>query len=151
MAVWGQQFVAPPQFAFVQRQELLVRPNGNAPVDWFNHVLEESFFERLRAATNTYGDWFYGANYDAGHMIQWRHVSADEFRRFTGLFLLMGVNHVPEYAQYWANNDIFSFPVFRRTMSRDRFQQILSTIQFGYPSSAVDRLHKVRFVLDYIP
>jgi len=70
----------------------------------------------------------------------------DEFWAFLGLNLLMGVIKKPPLKSYWSTNSILSTPVFNKTMSRNRFEEILRTLHLAdnrFPSRD-DRFWKFR-------
>nr|XP_012148632.1 PREDICTED: piggyBac transposable element-derived protein 4-like [Megachile rotundata] len=79
-------------------------------------------------------------------------LTAPELRKWFGLTILMGIVKKARIDDYWSTNPLIDTPIFRKTMSRNRFRQILSFLHFSdnnnKPDNA-DRLFKVQFIIDY--
>ncbi|XP_047360348.1 piggyBac transposable element-derived protein 4-like isoform X2 [Vespa velutina] len=79
-------------------------------------------------------------------------VTALELRKWFGLVILMGIVKKARIDDYWSTNPLIDTPIFRKTMSRNRFKQILSFLHFSdnnkKPDNA-DRLFKVQFIINY--
>ncbi|XP_068618055.1 piggyBac transposable element-derived protein 4-like [Battus philenor] len=79
-------------------------------------------------------------------------VTAPELRKWFGLAILMGTVKKARIDDYWSTNPLIDTPIFRKTMTRNRFRQILSFLHFSdnnnKPDNA-DRLFKVQFIIDY--
>ena len=53
---------------------------------------------------------------------------------------------------YWSTNPLLETPIFRKTMTRNRFKQILLFLHFSNNSSRpdnTDRIFKVQPITDY--
>nr|XP_022903201.1 piggyBac transposable element-derived protein 4-like [Onthophagus taurus] len=79
-------------------------------------------------------------------------VTAAELKKWFGLTILMGIVKKTRMDDYWSTNPLIETPIFRKTMSRNRFRQILSFLHFSdnnnKPDNA-DRLFKVQPIIDY--
>ncbi|KAI4478589.1 hypothetical protein M0804_011912 [Polistes exclamans] len=104
-------------------------------------------FESISNETNKY----YIQNCDRRKVdkknVKFVNVTAVELKKWFGLVILMGIVKKAKIDDYWSTNPLLETPIFRKTMSRNRFRQILSFIHFSdndnKPDNA-DRLFKVQ-------
>lgn len=82
---------------------------------------------------------------------RWKDVTVEEIKVFLGLVLLTGLVKKPKVEDYWSFNEAMDTPFFRRYMSRNRFQAILSNFHLVENRNApkrgrpgFDPLYKVR-------
>ena len=61
----------------------------------------------------------------------WSEVSENELWVFLGLQLLTGLNKKPAYRDYWATDELLQSPVFWKSMSRNRFLNILRSFHLS--------------------
>lgn len=62
---------------------------------------------------------------------KWKDTDAKELRQFLGILILMGIVHQPKMSDYWTkDSDIFGMKLISKTMSRNRFQALLSCLHF---------------------
>jgi hypothetical protein len=74
-------------------------------------------------------------------------------KKFIGLTLLVGLIKVPRLQLYWANETVFSTPLFRASMDRDRYLLLMKFWHFEnneVRENTNDRLYKIRHVLEYL-
>ena len=74
-------------------------------------------------------------------------LTLDELEKFIGLCYLRGVfggKNIPLYS-FWSNE--FGLPIFKATMSRDRFSAIMKFLRFDVKSSRKARLSADKFAL----
>lgn len=84
-------------------------------------------------------------------MNRWKPLSSEEFRRFIGLCILMGQIKMPSIKCYWNTQPLYAHPVFGRTMSRNRFEQILRCLCFyKREDEKTSRLHKIEQVVEHV-
>lgn len=85
-------------------------------------------------------------------MNKWKPITAEEFRRFLGLCMLMGNISMPSIKCYWSTkNVLYAHPIFGKVMSRNRFEQILRCLCFTKKDDIKSsRLHKIEQVADHI-
>ena len=83
----------------------------------------------------------------------WLPVTARDIAQYLGLVILMGVVRKPSLRDYWSTSELLLTPIFMRTMTCRRFLQIATffhvTNNADIPDGNVDRLVKVRSILDY--
>lgn len=109
-------------------------------------------FEFISNETNRY----YNQNFNRRKLdkksAKFVDVTAAELRKWFGLTILMGIVKKARMDDYWSTNPLLETPIFRKTMSRNRFRQILSFLHFSdnnnKPDNA-DRLFKVQTIIDY--
>lgn len=80
----------------------------------------------------------------------WVDLDSGDIQAFFGCFLLMGVVNKPSIESYWEKDEVFATPFFRRIMSRNHFQAILSCLHYcddtedrRKPPEERDRLKKL--------
>src|ERR1700761_8554890 len=81
----------------------------------------------------------------------WKHVNDTEIKGFNSLLLLSGVcrGKQESVVEMWSTDNPFVRPIFPATMSRTRFQSLLSFIKFDdhdtrQERQAADKLAAVR-------
>lgn len=64
-------------------------------------------------------------------MNDWKSITRDEFFVFLAINFLMGNVKMPSLKHYWRTKDgLYFHPIFRKNISRDRFEDILRALQF---------------------
>lgn len=83
---------------------------------------------------------------------QWVPTTNLEIKKFLGLLLWMGLVKVGSLSDYWSKNHLYNFTIPGKTMSRNRFQLLLSFMHFADNSSIIpgDRLGKIQPLLDML-
>ena len=91
---------------------------------------------------------FHRANY------QWFDTNADDIRSFLGILIATVCVSLPNLADYWEINTIFSQPGIVKGMSWNHFKQLCGRLHFNDNSVALthgtpgyDQLYKIRPVL----
>ena len=94
---------------------------------------------------------FQQANY------RWFDTTFDELRELFGIIIATGFVVLPNFADYWKSDSIFSQPGIVKGMLRNQFEQLCGQLHFNDNSLALahrtpgyDRLHKIRSILDSI-
>jgi len=82
----------------------------------------------------------------------WTDVDEDEFYRFIGLLMYMGMVQVPNVDLYWCKKSLFHGLWARSFMSKFRFRQLLCFLKISdfETEKPGDKLCKVRFLFDMI-
>lgn len=80
------------------------------------------------------------------------NLKKNEFHAFVGLNFLMGYHKLPSWKDYWSTSEDFCLPIIGKTMSRNRFDEILSNLHVNdnakIPKDNKDRLYKLRPMID---
>jgi hypothetical protein len=80
----------------------------------------------------------------------WMEVDTIEMKRFIGLTLLVGLVKVPRLQLYWSRDHMFSLPLFKAIMDRDRYILLLKFWHFANNEENEnnrDRLYKIRALI----
>lgn len=132
-----------------------IRPNH---FDSISEVVElflgDDFFQIMCDESNRY----YSQNKDKYKLSpksgKWSDITVPELKKFLSIIILMGQVRKTSLKEYWSTDPFISTPIFQQLMSRNRFEYIWKAWHFNnndlYSNTTVDRLFKIRPVLDYI-
>lgn len=100
---------------------------GTRPIDFFNLLVDESFFGLIVRETNRQAEEIFLSSVTApsSRISRWRDITVEDLRIFFGVFLHMGTISLNRLQDYWKTSNLFSIPFFTSSMSRDRFLLIL--------------------------
>ncbi|KAL0985304.1 hypothetical protein UPYG_G00155240 [Umbra pygmaea] len=118
-------------------------------IDYFNLLFPYSLMELIASETNVYAKT---CQFLGQRDPDWVPVTAHEIKGFIGLSILMGLQSLPEPANYWSWQHYDNCHTFFRAMSVKRFQQITANIRMGSTLTTTeecgsDRLHLFRPML----
>lgn len=146
----------PTQINFVRQQELLQLPEGDSPMDYFNLLVDDSFYELVTCETNIYATEVFLSHGTKEHsrISRWKDITHDEIKIFFALLIHMGTISLNHVQDYWKRDPLFSIPIFSASMSRDRFFLIFRCLHFSTnpgpnDPQPTDRLFKIRPVVNY--
>ena len=126
--------------------------NGNStPRDLFNAFFPDDLWKKMKEETNRYHDQ--KSPNTSSHMKRWEDVDELELQRYLGIRLLMGVNILPSYRDYWSRARFFGVQDLWPQMTRDRFDGITGHLHFSNnedPLGVDDRLWKIRPVVQHL-
>ena len=112
-----------------------------------NHLWDLMVEESNRNAKEKLGDRF----------SSFRRITREELKAFIGINIIMGINRLPNYALFWSTDDFFGNHGIKRTMPKNRYEELVSYLHFNDSSQGpargdanYDRLYKVRPIFDYI-
>ncbi|XP_046828835.1 piggyBac transposable element-derived protein 4-like [Vespa crabro] len=103
--------------------------------------------------TNLYHSQMKGLHKTSAKTVPWTEVTTNEIKKFLGLLILMGQTRKSHWRDYWSTDPLVEAPIFRATIFRMRFEQILTFFNLNdntQHTSSKDRLCKVRPLLNYI-
>ncbi|XP_039288737.1 piggyBac transposable element-derived protein 3-like [Nilaparvata lugens] len=79
-------------------------------------------------------------------------LQENEFLSFLGVNMLMGYHELPSKRHYWSNAPDLHVPIVAETMTRDRFDEILSCLHVNdnenIPANCTDKLYKLRPMIE---
>lgn len=76
-------------------------------------------------------------------------LTTDELKLFFGLIILTGHVRKSALRHYWSNDPVLSTPIFRQTMPRNRFLQILPYLHFENNENNIKYpLKKIKLIIE---
>lgn len=109
-------------------------------------LISESIFEIIVVETNRYAAQFKQNNRlkKTSRMNKWQDITVKEIKAFFGIILLMGLVRLPSLRHYWMKGDIYTVPIIKKCMTRDRFLIILKCLHFANNDCPTDsRAYKI--------
>lgn len=148
---WSERVIQPDRIPFTGQPGFRINPNGNAPIDYFNLVANNDFYELVISNTNDYAiEILSKSETESSRISFWKDLTAGEFKTFLGLLFHMGTIKLNRINDYWKTNPLFSLPVFANYMSRNRFILILRALHFCVNTDeAVSKLYKISPLIDF--
>lgn len=154
----GSDFVAkdgtiwrkvPPTTTRTQKHNILRQKSG--PVlstkqlsiaDTFKCIFSEMMVDIIVRATNrkadrTFAKW--NEENPDENTRSWKHLTSKEFYSYIGVLITMGTHHSnsEHHSVLWRSD---SYPVYRATMSNDRFRSLCRFIRFDNEATRAERL-----------
>ena len=87
----------------------------------------------------------------------WTPTNKEEMKQFIGLTILMGIIHKPTVESYWSMDPLYTTPVFKAIMPRDRYIILMKFFHLNdnekmpdANDADVDKLFKVRPLIDHL-
>ena len=123
-----------------------VNLRNDAPLsDFFNLFIDDDDFALMATETNRYYSQIHLRNRENvkpnARMNLWYETSANEIKQFLGLTLNMGIVEKPSIRSYWSTDSLIETPIFHKTMSRDRYLNLLTFFHITDNEQAVPRGH----------
>lgn len=141
-----------PNIPFTGRSGLKIFPETQTPSGYFDLLFSDSFLGDIVRETNSFAQEIFRRGHSPRSRITaWKELTIEEFKKFLGVFFMMGMIKINRINAYWDTTYLFDLPFFRGQMSRDRFLAILQCLHFaanpqeGEPAPE-DPLYKVRLV-----
>ncbi|GBN06184.1 PiggyBac transposable element-derived protein 4 [Araneus ventricosus] len=122
-------------------------------VDVIDSFFDEEFFNLVVSQTNLYHTQMKDLHKNSAKTLQWKEVTTNDMKKFLGLLVLMGQTKKTCWRDYWSTDPLVEIPIFPKTMSRMRFEQIFTFFHLSDNVENVlstDRLYKIRPLLDYV-
>ena len=119
--------------------------NGNDPIHYF-----EFFYEVLLTLICEETNRFQGQNPEPerANMAKWVDLEKEGVLKFLALSILMGHVKKGNLLDYWSTSPMLSTPIFTKTMTRNRYRQILHLTDNNVPSD--HPLKKLKSVVDHL-
>ncbi|KAG5879737.1 hypothetical protein JTB14_033339 [Gonioctena quinquepunctata] len=141
----------PTVIPFSKQRELLIQPDGNTPLDFFNLLVTDELLELIARETNIYAEEVFlsGATKEKSRITAWKDVTVEELKRFIGLLLHLGTIKLNRLQDYWKTHRLFNLPAFKNYRSRDQFMLIFRCLHFSRnplpgQEKPSDRLYKIK-------
>ncbi|GBM98058.1 Integrator complex subunit 6-A [Araneus ventricosus] len=99
-------------------------PTGSDPSEYFKLFFMNSMCETVRVNTNKYAEYIQEKK-NITHS-KWKPVEfVEEIWNFLSVMLIMSIARLSKMSDYWASNPMLGNDMIKRTMTRDRFMEIL--------------------------
>ncbi|KAJ8262340.1 hypothetical protein GJAV_G00165340 [Gymnothorax javanicus] len=69
-----------------------------------------------------------------GRKCPWEELTVEEFYRFLGLVIFMGLLKISAFKDYWSHHRVYRVPFCRTVMKRKRFDAIMWTLHLSDPA-----------------
>ncbi|KAK9711269.1 Transposase IS4 [Popillia japonica] len=141
---------------FTEVPGLKAQPGGDDPINYFDLLLTDEFYDLVVEETNAYAEEvFLSTNFEQSRITSCKPLTKAELRVFLGLFLHTGTISINRLHDYWKKNWLFNITCFTESMSRNRFLLILRCLHFARnPEQTVgvrqDKLYRIRPIVDYL-
>ena len=87
-------------------------------------------------------------------LVQWHDISRPEFMAYLGLSIIMGINKLPRFSDYWTSDPFLENRGVKSVITKNRFEQICQYLYFSDSSlepkkgtPGYDRLFKCRQII----
>ncbi|KAI4462363.1 piggybac transposable element-derived protein 4 [Holotrichia oblita] len=153
---WGPCGIVSNSFPFTGESGFQFNPTDfRDPYKIYRLFIDDEVLEIIVRETNRYADQFIQSNdlSRRSFVRQWTETNKEEIRKFLGILVIMGMNHLPKMRLYWSKNPMFRNDLICKNMTRTRFDLLLKFIHFSDNEQNrrnPDRLAKVKEVLDCI-
>ncbi|XP_061162704.1 uncharacterized protein LOC133171929 [Saccostrea echinata] len=116
-------------------------------------MLPKTIFGKIAEETNRYAEQT--AERTGQPDVHWTPTNEREVKAYFGLWILMGINQLPDIHMYWSDNKYIGNQGFKECMTRNRFTKLSQYLHLndnskeGAPGSPqYDRLHKLRTLVN---
>ena len=157
---WVRANLSPPQnVPFTGQSEIHVNTDGFEPIDFFKLFIDDDLMNYLVAETNTFAEQFVRDNNlkRRSRVHEWYPTNPKEMKEFLGLTFLMGIVQKPTISMYWSNDPLYSTPIFKQVMNRDRYLLLLKFLHYNNNDNMpapndenADKLFKLRPLVDHL-
>uniref|UniRef100_A0A1B6BYD3 PiggyBac transposable element-derived protein domain-containing protein n=1 Tax=Clastoptera arizonana TaxID=38151 RepID=A0A1B6BYD3_9HEMI len=129
-------------------------PAGNQPIDYFNLLFKDNFYDLITQETNKFSkEIFIRPHLPRSRITEWRDLSTEELKKFIGLVLYMGIVKLNRVTEYWNTNEKFNLKFVSSRMSRDRFlgiRQAFHLVSNSDEPTSQNPLKKILPLLEYL-
>ncbi|XP_052807854.1 piggyBac transposable element-derived protein 4-like [Mya arenaria] len=145
-AGWTGNETFPTVMPFNGGGTLNVEMDSHNPIDYMKLFIDNDFFEVMCNETNAYATNRMANQELATHsrMRKWEDVTPSEMKVFFALVIAMGLVYKSDLDDYWTTDYVTETPFFSRSMSRDRFLNILSNFHISTDEDPTDKLRRIR-------
>ncbi|KAK3729731.1 hypothetical protein QZH41_002045 [Actinostola sp. cb2023] len=130
-------------------------PNDAKEIDFFSFLFGDSEIDILVRETNRFARQKL-ANMPP-RLALWKDATLQEMKAYIGMWIVMGINVLPEIAMYWSNDSFIGNDGIKAVMTKNRFEELAQYLHFNDstqepPRGDVnhDRLYKIRPILSNV-
>ena len=144
---------------FIGNNEVHIDTSGYTAADYARLFITDDLVDHIVAQTNIFAQQKLAAEpvLEGSRKRNWTPTDRTEVFKLFGLVLLMGINKKPSIRHYWSTDPLYAMPIFGSTMSRNRFQLLLTMLHYNNNEQAPaptdpdrDRLYKLRPIIDHL-
>ncbi|XP_052779397.1 piggyBac transposable element-derived protein 4-like isoform X2 [Mya arenaria] len=145
-AGWTGNETFPTVMPFNGGGTLNVEMDSHNPIDYMKLFIDNDFFEVMCNETNAYATNRMANQELATHsrMRKWEDVTPSKMKVFFALVIAMGLVYKSDLDDYCTTDYVTETPFFSRSMSRDRFLNILSNFHISTDEDPTDKLRRIR-------
>ncbi|XP_060878192.1 uncharacterized protein LOC132950676 [Metopolophium dirhodum] len=125
---------------------------GGSPWEFLSLFLDTEVFNLIVTETNRYAGQLLSTPLRRHSRLNaWKETNAAEIKRFLGIIMWMGLEHLPTIQNYWAKKGIYSSKI-SKYMKVKRFELLLRTfhVSNNHECPPGDRLFKVQGLVDLL-
>lgn len=100
-------------------------------------MMEDSMFGKLAAETNSYAALCQREKGTDDKL--WTPTDVVEMKAFVGLSMLMGINPMHEYADYWSGEPFIENAAIKRIMTMNRYEKLSQYLHCNCSAARVQR------------
>lgn len=93
-----------------------------SPLKYFSLFFQDAMYDRIATETNAYAELCARESSQADK--HWIPTDGEEIKAFFGLSILMGVNPMHEYSDYWSGDPFLGVSGFQRVMTMNRYEKL---------------------------
>lgn len=144
----------PHIFEFTGNSGLQCNLLNDDPYNYFNIFFDDELYNIIVTCINMRANNIISNGLKQNSNLgRWKDIDVDELKKFLGLTIIMGFLKFPTLRSHWSKNEEIDYhPIFGKTMSRHRYENILRCLCFYNPNSVdrSDRLHKINNITNHI-
>lgn len=123
--------------------------NENDPIHYFEIFFDEVLLKLICEETNRFQNQ--NPEQERVNMSKWIDLEKEELMKFLALSILMGHVRKGKLEDYWSTSPMLSTPIFPKSMTRNRYRQILRFLHFTDNNVTSDHpLKKLKSVIDHL-
>ena len=151
---WKDEANVPQDITFTGNPGLKVTMASKKPVDFFQLFVSDELINSMVVETNRYAEQEINKQRPlrrSSRLKSWLPINREDMRQFLGILFHMGSVKLPSIEHYWSRDSLYSFPVFSKVMSRNKFQLMIRFWHFvDNEKVSCGRLNKIKPILDHL-
>ena len=134
--IYKRETLGPQDIPFPGVEAINARlPENRTALDYLRLYFTDTVINLIVTETYRYAQQYLereGQNLRKHSILQhWVPTNYDEMCALLGLLMLMGIVHKPRVAVYRSHDELFSSPIFKNIMTRDRYLSLVKFLHFA--------------------
>lgn len=147
---WSNSAVQQQQIPFLGRPGIKVDIPGNEPIDYFNLLADDDFYNLIVSQSNSYAvEVLTQSSSENSRITRHKDITKESFKIWLGLLFHMGTIKVNRLSDYWKKHFLFNSSIFSQYMSRDRFLIIMRILHFNNNNEDESSLGKITPLINF--